>query len=296
MAPIPAGRCRRWQSREMQAYLDLAAEVLEGGVVDDDRTGTGVLRAFGLQYRHDLAAGFPLLTTKVVHWPSVLGELLWFLSGSTRTDDLRARGVTIWDEWATAEQTAKFGRPAGQLGPVYGHQWRNFGATRREDGTYARDGIDQIRRVIDSIRAQPTSRRHVVSAWNPAEVDQVELPPCHTLFTFAVHGRRLSTMLFQRSADLALGVPFNLASYAALTHLIAHLCDLEPGTLVHSIADGHIYRNHVDGLRAQLERTPSPLPTLRIVGDPRDIDAVTADHFELVDYRPQGRIRFPVAV
>lgn len=280
----------------MRAYLDLLNHVMTTGVDADDRTGVGTRSAFGYQYSVDLAEGFPLLTTKTVHWRSVVGELLWFLSGSTSNDDLNARGVTIWDEWATAEQAARFDRLAGDLGPIYGHQWRNFGATRRPDGTYEADGVDQIRRVVDSIRTDPSSRRHVVSAWNPLESDDVALPPCHTLFQFSVQQGRLHALMYQRSADCFLGVPFNLASYALLQSMVAHVTGLVPGRFVHSIGDAHIYRNHFDQVERQLARAPGPLPSVVLDPSVTDIDGFGPHHVELRDYRPAGRIPAPVAV
>ena len=209
----------------MKAYLDLLRTVLETGEDRDDRTGVGTRGIFGYQMRFDLRAGFPLLTTKKLHLRSIIYELLWFLRGDTRVDYLREHNVTIWDEWATPEQCAKFGRPAGDLGPVYGHQWRNFGATRRHDGSYAHDGVDQIAQLLAQIRQNPSSRRLIVTGWNPAEAEQVELPPCHTLFQFYVQNGALSCQLYQRSADIFLGVPFNIASYALLTLMIAHVCE-----------------------------------------------------------------------
>lgn len=280
----------------MRAYLDLLDHVMTNGVDVDDRTGVGTRACFGYQYAVDLAVGFPLLTTKTVHWRSVVGELLWFLSGSTSNDDLNERGVTIWDEWATPDQTERFGRDAGDLGPVYGHQWRNFGATQNADGTYRSDGVDQIRKVIDAIRTNPSSRRHIVSAWNPAEADDVALPPCHTLFQFGVHDGRLHTLMVQRSADSFLGVPFNLASYALLTMMVAHVTGLEPGRFVHSFGDVHIYRNHFDQVRLQLSREPGPLPTVTLNPAVTDIDDFTEADITLTGYEPAGRIPAPVAV
>ncbi|MBL9107840.1 MAG: thymidylate synthase, partial [Myxococcales bacterium] len=206
----------------MRAYLDLLRHVLEKGKRREDRTGTGTLGVFGHQLRFDLREGFPLVTTKKVHMKSIVHELLWFLRGETRTEALTQAGVRIWDEWATPEQTARFGREPGDLGPIYGHQWRNFGATRLPDGTYARDGKDQIAELVAQLRKSPHSRRHIVTGWNPLEADAVALPPCHTLFQLYVDDGELSCQLYQRSADLFLGVPFNIASYALLTHLLAH--------------------------------------------------------------------------
>jgi thymidylate synthase len=281
----------------MRQYHELLEAVLSEGEDRADRTGVGTRSLFGWQSRYDLADGFPLLTTKRVHVRSVVVELLWFLAGRTDNGWLAERGVTIWDEWATPEQTARFGRPPGDLGPVYGHQWRNFGATRRPDGTYAADGVDQLARVVAAIRSDPTSRRLVVSGWHPAEAEQVTLPPCHTLFQFWVSGDgRLSCQLYQRSADVFLGVPFNIASYALLTHLVAQVTGLRPGTFVHSFGDLHLYRNHVEQARLQLSRTPRPLP--RLVLDPavRELDAFTLEHIAVEGYDPHPAIPAPVAV
>src|SRR5262245_1098948 len=196
--------------------------------------------------RFDLRSGFPLLTTKKLHLRSIIHELLWFLAGDTRVEYLQQHDVTIWNEWATPEQTARFGREAGDLGPVYGHQWRNFGATPRADGTFERDGVDQLKRLLQEIRDNPSSRRLLVSGWNPREADQVALPPCHTLFQFYVQDGELSCQLYQRSADIFLGVPFNIASYALLTLMIAQVSDLRPGEFVHSFGDAHLYNNHIE--------------------------------------------------
>ncbi|MFW6197582.1 MAG: thymidylate synthase, partial [Myxococcota bacterium] len=249
----------------MRQYLNLLRELLEEGTDRPDRTGTGTRGLFGQQMRFDLRQGFPLVTTKKVHLKSIIHELLWFLSGDTDARTLQAKGVTIWDEWATPEQTARFGRAEGDLGPVYGHQWRNFGATRRDDGTYADDGVDQIDTVVRQIRETPYSRRHIVTGWNPKEADEVALPPCHTLFQFHVADGALRCQLYQRSADFFLGVPFNIASYALLTKMVAHVTGLEAAELVHTFGDVHLYHNHFEQARRQLEREPRPLPRMHIV-------------------------------
>jgi thymidylate synthase len=282
----------------MRQYLDLLSELLEHGAVREDRTGTGTRGLFGRQLHFDLAAGFPLLTTKKLHLKSILHELLWFLSGDTRVEPLQEKGVRIWNEWATEEQCARFGRSAGDLGPVYGHQWRNFGATRKADGTYERDGVDQIANVVELIRTDPWSRRLIVSGWNPQEADQVALPPCHTLFQFHVDatGKRLSCQLYQRSADIFLGVPFNIASYSLLTMMIAQVCDLQPGTFVHTFGDVHLYSNHIEQAKEQLSRTPGPLPTMTINPDVKDLFAFRYEDFELSDYNAAPSIKAPVAV
>jgi len=280
----------------MRAYLDLLRKVLDEGVEREDRTGTGTRSLFGYQMRVDLREGFPLLTTKKVHLKSIIHELLWFVSGQTHVSHLQELGVSIWDEWATAEQAARFGRKEGDLGPVYGHQWRNFGATEREDGSYERDGFDQLSYVLDQIRDNPESRRLIISGWNPQEAERVALPPCHTLFQFYVSDGRLSCQLYQRSADVFLGVPFNIASYALLTMMIASVSDLEPGDFVHTFGDVHLYSNHVEQARLQLSRQPRPLPTMKIDPSVRDLFDFRHEHFQLTDYLPHARIKAPVAV
>jgi thymidylate synthase len=279
----------------VRAYLDLLQRILDHGSARDDRTGTGTVSVFGHQMRFDLAEGFPLLTTKKLHFSSILHELLWFLSGSTDNRDLQARGVRIWNEWATAEQTARFGRSEGDLGPVYGHQWRNFGATRNPDGTYANDGVDQISKLVETIRTNPTSRRLIVTGWNPKEADEVALPPCHTLFQFYVQDAKLSCQLYQRSGDVFLGVPFNIASYALLTALVARVTGLGAGELVHTLGDAHLYKNHLDQARLQLSRAPRKLPRLEIA-DKRDLLAFTAEDVVLRDYDPHPHIKAEVSV
>ena len=276
----------------MRAYLDLLQDVLDNGADRGDRTGTGVRGVFGRQLRVDLRESFPLLTTKKVHLKSIVHELLWFLSGSTDVAPLQAAGVTIWDEWASASECARFGRQAGDLGPVYGHQWRNFG------GAEDRPGVDQIARVVASIGDNPLSRRHLVTGWNPAEADQVTLPPCHTLFQFYVdpEAGTLSCQLYQRSADLFLGVPFNIASYALLTLMIAQVTGLRPGEFVHTFGDVHLYRNHLDQARLQLDRAPRPGPTMTLHPDIRSLDGFRYEHFRLDGYDPHPRIKAPVSV
>jgi len=280
----------------MRAYLDLLRKVLDDGVQREDRTGTGTRSVFGHQMRIDLREGFPLLTTKKVHLKSIIHELLWFVSGQTHVSHLQEVGVSIWDEWATAEQTARFGRKEGDLGPVYGHQWRNFGATEREDGSYERDGFDQLSYVLDQIRDNPDSRRLILSGWNPMEAERVALPPCHTLFQFYVSGGRLSCQLYQRSADVFLGVPFNIASYALLTMMIASVSDLVPGEFIHTFGDVHLYSNHLEQVREQLSREPRRLPRLKILRRPDSIYDYRFEDFELLDYHPQAHIPAPVAV
>ena len=280
----------------MQAYLDLLRTVLEHGRDRPDRTGVGTRGIFGHQMRFDLRRGFPLVTTKKVHMRSIVYELLWFLRGDTRVDYLQQHAVTIWDEWATAAQCAKYGREPGDLGPVYGHQWRNFGASVRADGTYAPDGVDQIAALLGQIRSTPSSRRLIVTGWNPHEADQVELPPCHTMFQFYVQDGELSCQLYQRSADVFLGVPFNIASYALLTHMIAQVSGLQAGDFVHTLGDAHLYRNHFEQAQVQLSREPRPLPTLQLNPAITDLFAFEYDDVKLIGYDPHPAIKAEVAV
>jgi thymidylate synthase len=264
----------------MKQYLDLMRHVLEHGHRKTDRTGTGTLSAFGWQMRFDLAAGFPLLTTKKVHLKSIIYELLWFLRGDTNVRWLQERGVTIWDEWADAN---------GELGPVYGSQWRSWPSP--EGGA-----IDQIAQVVNSIRTRPDSRRHIVTAWNPAEIDKMKLPPCHVLFQFYVSDERLSCQMYQRSADIFLGVPFNIASYALLTMMVSQVCGLKPGEFVHTFGDAHLYLNHLEQTREQLARAPRPLPRMRLNPAIRDVFAFRYEDFALEAYDPHPAIKAPIAV
>jgi len=264
----------------MRQYLDLMRHVLEHGDPKTDRTGTGTLSVFGWQMRFRLQDGFPLLTTKKLHTRSIIHELLWFLQGETNIRYLKENGVSIWDEWADAD---------GELGPVYGKQWRRW---ETADGR----SVDQIARVVDSIRRTPDSRRHLVSAWNPGEVDAMALPPCHALFQFYVAGGRLSCQLYQRSADIFLGVPFNIASYALLTHMVAQVCELEAGDFVWTGGDCHLYSNHLEQAREQLERAPRPLPTLRLNPAVRDLFGFRFEDIALEAYDPHPHIKAPVAV
>jgi thymidylate synthase len=280
----------------MRQYLDLLRKILDEGHDRDDRTGVGTRSLFGHQMRFDLRRGFPLLTTKKVHLKSIIHELLWFLEGRTDNRWLADRGVTIWNEWATAEQCARFGRGAGDLGPIYGHQWRNFGATKLPDGTYAHDGKDQIAWVLDEIHRNPNSRRLIVSGWNPIEADQVALPPCHTLFQFYVQDGELSCQLYQRSADIFLGVPFNIASYSLLTLMMAQVTGLKPGDFVHTMGDAHLYRNHFEQVRLQLTRSPRPAPVMRINPAVTDLFAFRYEDFTLEGYDPHPSIKAAVAV
>lgn len=264
----------------MKVYLDLLQHILDDGVAKDDRTGTGTLSIFGHQMRFDLRDGFPLLTTKKLHLRSIIHELLWFLSGDTNLRYLHENRVSIWDEWADAD---------GNLGPVYGSQWRSWPTP--EGGR-----IDQIAQVIDSIRSNPDSRRHMVSAWNVADLDRMALPPCHALFQFWVADGGLSCQLYQRSADVFLGVPFNIASYALLTMMVAQTCGLEPREFVHTFGDAHLYRNHQDQAEQQLERQPRPLPTMTLNPAIGSIFDFRFADFELSDYDPHPHIKAPIAV
>ena len=292
----------------MKQYHDLLRHILATGTSHEDRTGVGTISAFGYQTRFNLREGFPIVTTKKIPFRWVAEELFWFLSGSTSEPELRERGVDIWAEWATREQTARFGREEGDLGPVYGYLWRSFG------GDYPKsNGVDQIDRLITEIETNPNSRRLLVSGWDPRVCDNVALPPCHTLFQFKVEGRNpngsegaasngiLHCQLYQRSADAFLGVPFNISSYALLTHLIAHVCGLEVGDFIHTFGDLHIYSNHVDQVDELLSREPMPLPTLEFVNadDLKGLDGLLNFKFEVLklnNYQSSGKIAAPVAV
>ncbi len=264
----------------MKQYLDLARRILAEGNRRGDRTGTGTISLFGHQMSFDLSEGFPLLTTKKLHTKSIIYELLWFLQGSTNVHWLQERGVRIWNEWADAD---------GELGPVYGHQWRSWPAP-------GGGSIDQVGDVVEQIRRNPESRRLIVSAWNVADIDRMKLPPCHVMFQFYVADGALSCQLYQRSGDVFLGVPFNIASYSLLTMMVAQVCGLRPGRFIHTLGDAHIYVNHLDQIREQLTREPYPLPTMRINPSVRDINSFRYEDFELVGYQAWPHIKGVVAV
>jgi thymidylate synthase len=285
----------------MQQYHDILRSILDHGVGHDDRTGVGTIAHFGFQTRFDLRAGFPIVTTKRVPFRWVAEELFWFLSGDTNEANLRARGVDIWKEWSDEEHTRRFGREPGDLGPVYGYLWRSFG------GNYpSRDGVDQIARLINEIETNPNSRRLIVTGWDPRQCDNVDLPPCHTLFQFKIDEREgtrvLHCQLYQRSADVFLGVPFNISSYALLTHLIAHACGLQVGEFIYTLGDYHIYKNHLDQVREVLSREPLPLPKLEINDPSHELRGLKGllsfryEHVALVGYQSHAKIAAPVAV
>ncbi len=264
----------------MKQYHDLCTHILENGVVKEDRTGTGTKSVFGYQMRFNLQDGFPLITTKKLHTRSIIHELLWFITGDTNVKYLQDNGVRIWNEWADED---------GNLGPVYGAQWRSF---PKPDGT----SVDQLAEVIEQIKTNPDSRRLVVSAWNPGQLEDMALPPCHLLFQFYVADGKLSCQLYQRSADTFLGVPFNIASYALLTHMVAHVTNLEVGDFVHTLGDAHIYHNHLEQVKLQLTREPRPLPKLNILRDVSSIEDFRFEDFEIVDYDPHPHIKGEVSV
>ncbi|NIZ15147.1 thymidylate synthase [Phaeobacter sp. HF9A] len=277
----------------MQQYLAALQHILDHGVETTDRTGTGTISCFGMQQRYDLADGFPLVTTKKLHLRSIIHELLWFVSGDTNITYLKENGVSIWDEWADEN---------GDLGPIYGHQWRRFPRLELAEGTlgdeplYRAGTVDQIADLVEMIRKSPDSRRLIVSAWNPADVPEMALPPCHSLWQVRVLGGKMHLQLYQRSADMFLGVPFNIASYALLLQMLAHVCGYEAGTFVHTMGDAHIYSNHIEQVKLQLSRTPKPLPQMRITRDVESIFDFKFEDFEVIGYDPDPTIKAPVAV
>ncbi len=281
----------------MRQYHELLRHILENGVRHDDRTGVGTISVFGYQTRFDLSESFPIVTTKRVPFRWVAEELFWFLSGDTNEKNLKMRGVDIWDEWATPEQTAKFGRNEGDLGPVYGYLWRSFG------GEYPKmNGVDQIARLLNEIEKNPNSRRLIVTGWNPETCDEVALPPCHTLFQFKIeNGKTLHCQLYQRSADAFLGVPFNISSYALLTHIVAHVCELSVGEFIHTFGDLHIYQNHLEQVEELLSREPKELPKLEFVDaeNLKELEGLLNFKYEnlnLIGYQSYEKIAAPVAV
>lgn len=271
----------------MRQYLSALRTVLEQGSQSTDRTGTGTISHFGMQCRYPLAEGFPLVTTKKLHLRSIVHELLWFLTGDTNIGYLKEHGVSIWNEWADAN---------GDLGPVYGHQWRHFPTLHQEGDRLITGEVDQIAVLVERIRKTPDSRRLIVSAWNPGEVDQMALPPCHTLWQVRIQQGKLHLQLYQRSADMFLGVPFNIASYALLTHMLAHVTGYEAGDFIHTMGDAHIYLNHLNQVQTQLSRAPRPLPRLRITRNVSSIFDFRYEDFEFLDYDPLPAIKAPVAV
>jgi len=274
----------------MQTYLNLLQHILDNGGDKGDRTGTGTRSVFGHQMRFDLSNGFPLLTTKKVHFRSIVIELLWFLKGDTNVQYLKDNKVTIWDEWSTAEQTARFGRPEGELGPVYGHQWRTWDAQLGY--------VDQIEEVLDSMHFNPTSRRHIVSAWNADRINVMALPPCHAMFQFYINNGELSCQLYQRSADMFLGVPFNIASYSLLVHMFAQILDLTPKEFIWTGGDCHIYNNHMEQVKQQIDRTPTVGPKLEMpeFNSLPELLTKKTNEFVLTDYNPMDSIKAPMAV
>jgi thymidylate synthase len=274
----------------LKQYLDFAEYTLENGVEKEDRTGTGIVSVFGYQMRYDLSKGFPLVTTKDVHFPSIAHELLWFLRGDTNTKYLTENGIRIWNEWADKN---------GNLGRIYGKQWRSWGYyDKDQQGNFSYREFDQIKDVIKEVKENPNSRRLVVSAWNVGDYksSKMKLPPCHLLFQFNVANDKLSCHLFQRSCDIFLGCPFNIASYSLLTHMVAQVCDLEVGEFIHSIGDGHIYKNHIQQMKEQIKRTPKPLPTLVLDKSIKNIDEFTIDHIQLSNYNSHPAIKGTVSV
>ncbi|MCO5577575.1 hypothetical protein L7F22_031406 [Adiantum nelumboides] len=288
------------EKHEEYQYLNLIQDIIQTGIEKGDRTGTGTLSKFGCQMRFNLRCYFPLLTTKRVFWRGVLEELLWFISGSTNAKVLQDKGIHIWDGNASQDYLDSLGlaeREEGDLGPVYGFQWRHFGATYTSmHGDYSGQGFDQLADVIHKLRFKPEDRRIILSAWNPADLQLMALPPCHMFSQFYVANGELSCQMYQRSCDMGLGVPFNIASYALLTCILAHVCDLKPGELIHVLGDAHVYKNHIEPLKQQLKNIPKPFPVLKINTREKDIDKLTANDFELIGYDPHKKIAMQMAV
>lgn len=281
-------------------YLNLIRDIIDNGNQKGDRTGTGTMSIFGRQMRFDLRTSFPLLTTKRVFWKGVVEELLWLIKGSTSSRDLSRKKVKIWDDNGTRQFLDKYGhahREEGDLGPVYGHQWRHFGATYIDCHTdYTGQGVDQLAQVINTIKTNPNDRRIIMSAWNPCDIGTMALPPCHVLAQFYVANGEVSCMMYQRSCDMGLGVPFNIASYALLTCLIAQVCGLKVGDFIHTLGDAHVYNNHIEPLKTQLARTPRPFPVLKINQEVKDIEEFTMEDLQLEGYNPYGIIKMDMAV
>ncbi|XP_045480465.1 thymidylate synthase-like isoform X1 [Harmonia axyridis] len=288
------------EDHEEYQYLNHIKNILNKGVKKSDRTGVGTLSIFGAQMRYTLNESFPLLTTKRVFWRAVVEELLWFIRGSTNALKLREKNVNIWDANSTREYLDSIGLPhrvEGDLGPVYGFQWRHFGAEYKDMySDYTGQGIDQLMKIIETLRSNPNDRRMIMCSWNPIDLPKMALPPCHCLVQFYVANGELSCLLYQRSADMGLGVPFNIASYALLTNIIAHITDLKPGEFIHSMGDSHVYLNHIEALKVQLQREPRPFPTLKIKRKVEKIEDFTFDDFELINYKPHPKINMVMAV
>lgn len=287
-------------NHDEQQYLNLIEQIIKNGIEKGDRTGVGTISIFGTQMRFNLRDSFPLLTTKRVFWRAVVEELLWFIDGKTDVQSLQDKGVHIWDGNSTKEFFNKNGlidREEGDLGPIYGFQWRHFGAKYKTcHDNYKNEGIDQLNQIIETIRTNPNDRRMIMSAWNPVDIAQMALPPCHCLAQFYVASGELSCQMYQRSADMGLGVPFNIASYSLLTYMIAHITDLKPGDFIHTMGDTHIYTNHIEPLKEQLTRTPRKFPKLSIKRKIENIDDFKLDDFELTDYKPYPKIYMEMAV
>ncbi|XP_057289301.1 thymidylate synthase-like [Hydractinia symbiolongicarpus] len=296
----PCKRKERDDSHDEYQYLDLINQIIKTGNVKGDRTGTGTISIFGAQMRFNLRESFPLLTTKRVFWRGVAEELLWFIKGSTDGHILTNKNIHIWDANGSREFLDKqnlHDREVGDLGPIYGFQWRHFGATYKDKyADYTGQGVDQLANIIHTIKTNPNDRRMIMAAWNPADIPKMALPPCHSFCQFYVANGEVSCQMYQRSCDMGLGVPFNIASYALLTCMVAHVCELKPGDFIHCLGDAHVYSNHVEALKTQIERTPRPFPTLTFKRKITNIDDFTFDDFQLDDYKPHPKIKMDMAV